>query len=212
MSKAKIKIWLRGRGGRSVPVAYHVGYHPYRTASWDLLGTLTDSCGVAGSWSWIPLHWNGPDLTQRAALYVHYIFIRHCATSRKVPGSIPGVEGFFSVASDSFMWPGVDSASKNEYQVNPGGKGGRWVRLTTYHPHVKKSGGLNLLEPCGPVQACNGTALPLPFAYSLGVCGFFTVHCNIVTQFEPTKCTFSKLIFQLFYVFYTFLSRRFIFR
>jgi hypothetical protein len=25
---------------------------------------------------------------------------------------------------------------------------------------VKKSGGLNLLEPCGPVQACNGTALP----------------------------------------------------
>jgi hypothetical protein len=24
---------------------------------------------------------------------------------------------------------------------------------------VKKSGGLNLLEPCGPVQACNGTAL-----------------------------------------------------
>jgi hypothetical protein len=29
--------------------------------------------------------------------------------------------------------------------------------------HVKKSGGLNLLEPCGPVQACNGTALLLPF-------------------------------------------------
>jgi hypothetical protein len=24
---------------------------------------------------------------------------------------------------------------------------------------VKKSGGLILLEPCGPVQACNGTAL-----------------------------------------------------
>jgi len=44
----------------------------------------------------------------------------------------------------------------------PGGKGGRCVRLTTYHLHVsivKKSGGLNLLEPFGPVQACNGTAL-----------------------------------------------------
>jgi hypothetical protein len=26
---------------------------------------------------------------------------------------------------------------------------------------VKKSGSLNLLEPCRPVQACNGTALPL---------------------------------------------------
>jgi hypothetical protein len=28
---------------------------------------------------------------------------------------------------------------------------------------VKKSGGLNLLEPCGPVQACNGTALPFHY-------------------------------------------------
>ena len=59
------------------------------------------------------------------------------------------------------------SDSKIEYQDNPGGKGGRCVRLTTYHLHVlivKKSGGLNLLEPCGPVQACNGTASkPLPF-------------------------------------------------
>jgi len=62
------------------------------------------------------------------------------------------------------MCPGVDSASKNEYQVNSGGKGERCVRLTTYHFHVpivKKSGSLNLLEPCGPVQGCNGTALPL---------------------------------------------------
>ena len=25
-----------------------------------------------------------------------------------------------------------------------------------------KSGNLNFLEPCGPLQACNGTALPLP--------------------------------------------------
>jgi hypothetical protein len=29
---------------------------------------------------------------------------------------------------------------------------------------VKKSGGLNLLEPCGSVQACNGTAFNLSFA------------------------------------------------
>jgi hypothetical protein len=40
------------------------------------------------------------------------------------------------VASDSSMCPGVDSASENEYQVNPGGKGGLGVRLTTYHLHV----------------------------------------------------------------------------
>jgi len=29
-------------------------------------------------------------------------------------------------------------------------------------PIVSKSGSLNLLEPSGPVQACNGIALPLP--------------------------------------------------
>jgi len=65
------------------------------------------------------------------------------------------------VASDRSMCPGANSASKNEYQDIPGGKGGQCVRLTTYHlpvPIVKKSGGINLLEPCGPAQACNGTA------------------------------------------------------
>ena len=33
--------------------------------------------------------------------------------------------GVFSGASDSSMCPGVDSASKNEYQDIPGGKDGR---------------------------------------------------------------------------------------
>jgi len=33
-------------------------------------------------------------------------------------------------------------------------------KLTTFHvPIVLKSGSLNLLEPSGPVQACNGIAL-----------------------------------------------------
>ena len=39
------------------------------------------------------------------------------------------------------------------------------MRLTTLPPScavVTKSGNLNLLEPSGPVQACNGIALPLP--------------------------------------------------
>jgi hypothetical protein len=30
-----------------------------------------------------------------------------------------------------------------------------------------KSGSLNLLEPYGPVQACNGIALPLPLCVSI---------------------------------------------
>ena len=42
-----------------------------------------------------------------------------------------------------------------------GGKGGRCVRLTTLPcAVVMKSGNLNFLEPSGPLQACNGTALP----------------------------------------------------
>ena len=38
--------------------------------------------------------------------------------------------------------------------------------LTTLLPScavVMKSGNLNFLEPSGPLKACNGTALPLPF-------------------------------------------------
>jgi hypothetical protein len=48
----------------------------------------------------------------------------------------------------------------------PGGKGGRCVKLTTLPPTcavVVKSGNLNFLEPSGPLQACNGTALPSTF-------------------------------------------------
>jgi len=47
----------------------------------------------------------------------------------------------------------------------PGGKGGRCIGLTTLHLHVPigmKSGSLNLLEPSGPIQACNGIALRVP--------------------------------------------------
>ena len=52
------------------------------------------------------------------------------------------------------MCPGVDSASKNEYQLIPEGKGGRYVRLTTYHFHVPMSINLGTLSSCGPVQVC----------------------------------------------------------
>ena len=48
--------------------------------------------------------------------------------------------------------------------IFPGGKGGRCVRLTTLPPScavVTKSGNLNFQETSGPVQACNGTVLPL---------------------------------------------------
>jgi len=34
-------------------------------------------------------------------------------------------------------------------------------------PNALKSGSLSLLEPSGPVQACNGIALPLPLPLPL---------------------------------------------
>ena len=51
------------------------------------------------------------------------------------------------------------------------GKGGRCVRLTTLPPScavVIKSGNRNFLEPSGPIQACNGTALPLLYMQEAG--------------------------------------------
>jgi len=83
-----------------------------------------------------------------------------CCTALQVGRS----QDRFPVSLGFFLWHLTvpcalesNSASKNEYWDNIGGKGGRCIRLTTYHLHVpivKKSGGLNLLEPCGPVQAC----------------------------------------------------------
>jgi hypothetical protein len=59
------------------------------------------------------------------------------------------------VSPGLFPWhltvPCVDSASKNEYQVNPGGKGGRCVRLTNYHLHVPMSRNLGVLTSWNPV-------------------------------------------------------------
>jgi len=50
------------------------------------------------------------------------------------------------------------------------GKGGRCVRLTTLPQScavVMKSGNLKFLEPSGPLQACNGTVLPLHFTLQI---------------------------------------------
>jgi hypothetical protein len=47
----------------------------------------------------------------------------HCATSRKVPGSIPGgVTGDFSVASDNSMCPGSTQPLKMSTRIRLGVK------------------------------------------------------------------------------------------
>jgi hypothetical protein len=65
------------------------------------------------------------------------------------------------------LWPWGRLNLKQKWvpDVFPGGKGGRCVRLSTSPPScavLMQSGNLNFLEPSGLLQACNGTALPLP--------------------------------------------------
>ena len=77
----------------------------------------------------------------------------------------PGIDslGIYSVAADISVCPGVDSASKNEYQDIPGGKGGRCVRLTALPPSCGECleiWSLNRTEPSGPHRPVIGVALP----------------------------------------------------
>ena len=101
-------------------------------------------------------------------------WLRCCATNRKVAGSIPdGVIGIFHWhnPSDRTMALGLTqpltemSTRKISWR-----KCGRCLRLTTLPPSctvVMKSGNLNFLEPSGPLQACNGTDLPLSTLYRM---------------------------------------------
>jgi len=111
------------------------------------------------------------------ALYIStnylYLFggqwLRCCATNRKVAGWIPaGVIGIFHwhkiLPIALWPWRRLSLWQKWVPRVFSGGKGGRCVRLTTLPPScavVMKSGNLNFLESSGPLQACNGTDLPL---------------------------------------------------
>ena len=58
--------------------------------------------------------------------------------------------------------------------------------LQPYHfhvPTVMKSGTFNLLEPSGPLQACNGTALPLPLVKSL-----LNIKGQVLTVYTNSVC------------------------
>jgi hypothetical protein len=62
--------------------------------------------------------------------------------------------GIFSEASDNSMCPGVESASKNEYQDIPGGKGGRCVEATTLPPSCAEC--LEIWDPSRPRSPVKG--------------------------------------------------------
>jgi hypothetical protein len=96
--------------------------------------------------------------------------LRHRATSLKVTGSIPdGVFRIFHLHNPTgrtmalgLTQPLTEMSTRNISW----GKVVRCLGLTTFPPSclhvpiVLKSGSLRLLEPSGPVQDCNGIALP----------------------------------------------------
>ena len=87
--------------------------------------------------------------------------LKHCATSRKVGGSIPdGAIGIFHSHNPSgrTMAPGVHSASnRNEYQEYfLEGKGDRCVGLTTLPPSCADYLEIWEPEPPGTLRACPG--------------------------------------------------------
>ena len=94
-------------------------------------------------------------------------WLRHCATSRKVVGSIlDGVNGIFYWHNPSgrtmalgLTQPLTEMSTRN---ISWGVKVASAYGWQPYHLQVLtvlKSGSLNLLEPSGPVQACNGIVL-----------------------------------------------------
>ena len=63
--------------------------------------------------------------------------------------------------------PLTETSSRNiSWGIKAAGAYG-WQPYHLHVPSVLKSGSLNLLEPSGSVQACNGIALPLPLSNSV---------------------------------------------
>ena len=94
-------------------------------------------------------------------------WLRHCATSWKVAGSIPdSVIGVFHRHNPSgrtmALWLTqslTEISTRNiSWRVKTADASGRPYYLHVWT--VFKCGSLNLQEPSGPVQACRGIALP----------------------------------------------------
>jgi hypothetical protein len=109
------------------------------------------------------LQWSLKDEVARPSLNRR----RHIYTNRQVAGSIPdgdiGLFQWHNPAGRTMALGSTQPLTGMSTRCISWGKGGRCVRLTTLLPScavVMKSGNLNCLEPSGPLQACNETALP----------------------------------------------------
>jgi hypothetical protein len=137
-------------------------------------------------------------------------WLRRCATSRTVPGSISGgVTGFFSdkFPSDRTMALGsTQPLVKISTRNISGGKGGQCVRLTTSPPSRGEC--LNLLETSGSHRACNGTPL------TLHVCQCTDTESGCAYTMERILCDknffFGTSLQDMYMTFFRFSSRTYL--
>jgi hypothetical protein len=114
---------------------------------------------------WVFASCGGRTFLQRGTRW--HSWLRHCATSRKVAGSIrDNVNGIFHWHNPSgrsmvlgSTQPRTEMSTRNIFWglKAAGAKG--WQPYHIHMSTVLKSGNFNLLEPSGPVQACNRIAL-----------------------------------------------------
>jgi len=89
-------------------------------------------------------------------------WLRHCATSRKVAGSIPnGVTGIFYLHNPAALWPWgltqpLTEISTRNVSWGGGGKGSRCVGLTTLSPSCADCLEIEERQPAGTLRACPG--------------------------------------------------------
>jgi hypothetical protein len=129
--------------------------------------------------------------------------LRHCATSRKVTGSIPdAVTGIFHWHNPSgrtmalgLTQPLTEMITRNiSLGVNAAGVWG-WQPYCLHMLIILKSGSLSLLEHSGPVQACNGITLPFSTELNQSKLHFLSCgldHCRIVVWFMAGTGNFSS--------------------
>jgi len=91
-------------------------------------------------------------------------WLRYCAGS--IPDGVIGIFQWHNPSDRTMALGSTQPPTEMSTRNISWGKGGLCVRLTILPPScavVMKSGNLNFLEPSGPLQACNGTALPFVY-------------------------------------------------
>ena len=116
-------------------------------------------------------------------------WLRHCATSRKVAGSVPdGVTGIFNYHNPSGRTMALGSTQPLKEMstriISLGGKGGRCAGLTTLPPSCADCLEIWEPQPSGTLRACPGLLWDCSTFYHLNFLSFhFTSHHYISPHF-----------------------------